>query len=102
MQGLFVTVLAGAVFFASTASAVTKAESCRVMGAAMGKAAPSIRVFQSAVSGARTAQAAVLIDGDEKTALARLEEKRALLEAALNAYATELEDTAYLLQKCGR
>ncbi len=86
--------------FASNGFA-SEAANCGLVSEPMNYAATSIRQLVTALEG-MPADAMEHFTGDERDAIARLEQLRRPTIAALVAYANQAEDTAYILRKCAR
>ena len=61
-----------------------------------------VRDFYKAIKQSNLAQTAPTLDGQEREALAQLDQKQTAAVLALSAYLDQLEDTAHILQKCAR
>jgi hypothetical protein len=102
MQGIFRSSIVLAVCLAHTPALSSSPTICTAFAEQMVKALPIVKDFTSALQNSNMSQASQTIDGDEKAALASLALKQRAAVDAMRAYGEELEDAAYILQKCAR
>ena len=87
----------------TAALAQSDKELCSQVGVPAGDAAKQIRVFSQTLDMLEILQgASERFEGEEKQSMLLLEERRVEAAAAMKAFADQLEDTAYILQRCAR
>lgn len=78
-------------------------ELCSQVGVPAGDAAKQLRVFSQTLDMLEVLQsAAAKFEGEEKASMELLEVRRVEAATAMKAFTDQLEDTAYILQRCAR
>lgn len=97
---LAVALLCGASFQAHAAS---NPDLCRTVAGPAATAATELRGFDEAMEQlAVLGQMSSTFEGEELAALEALEGKRVAAKAAISEFVDELEDAAYVMQRCAR
>lgn len=102
MRKLIISGLILASISATSTAYASEQAACRELSRTMAQVGPAMRSFLDNLRRADPTRALPQFTGEELAALEKLQQVHSQLMPVFDAYVTQIEDTAYVMQKCAR